>query len=79
MKYKAVIFDLDGTLVNSLQDLADSVNTVLAGYGYPVHPLEAYRIMVGNGIQKLIERALPAQSLETIAEKALEKFPSLPS
>ncbi len=74
MKYKAVIFDLDGTLVNSLQDLADSVNTVLTGYGYPVHPLEAYRIMVGNGIQKLIERALPAQSLETIAEKALEKF-----
>ncbi len=74
MKYKAVIFDLDGTLVNSLDDLADSVNTVLKEYGYPAHPLEKYRIMVGNGIKKLIERALPPDASEKTLEEALEKF-----
>lgn len=74
MKYKAVIFDLDGTLVNSLDDLADSVNTVLEEYGYPTHPLEKYRIMVGNGIKKLVERALPPSVSEGTLKEALEKF-----
>ena len=74
MKYKAVIFDLDGTLVNSLNDLADSVNTVLEEYGYPTHPLEKYRIMVGNGIKKLVERALPPSASEETLNEALEKF-----
>lgn len=59
-----VIFDLDGTLVNSLDDLADSVNTVLARHGYPGHGIEEYRRFVGNGTLKLIERALPADQLE---------------
>ena len=53
------IFDLDGTLINSLKDLADCCNTVLADEGFPVHPLDAYRHFVGNGIPKLIERILP--------------------
>ncbi len=74
MKYKAVIFDLDGTLVNSLNDLGDSVNTVLKKYGYPEHPIESYRMMVGNGIKKLIERALPLNTPTNIADEALEKF-----
>lgn len=56
---KAVIFDLDGTLLNTLNDLADCVNHVLANHDYPTHPLDAYRYFVGNGMAKLIERALP--------------------
>src|SRR5574344_1398605 len=60
--YQLVIFDLDGTLLNTLDDLCYSTNTILQKYGYPVHPKEAYRYFVGNGIQKLIERALPQQA-----------------
>ncbi|MBR1423138.1 MAG: HAD family hydrolase [Ruminococcus sp.] len=57
--YKLVIFDLDGTLVNSLFDLGDSVNAVLEEEGLPTFDYEAYKYMVGNGTVKLIERALP--------------------
>src|SRR5690606_4216591 len=57
---KAVIFDLDGTLIDTLQDLAVSCNHVLAQYGYPVHPVNSYKLFVGNGVRKLVERALPA-------------------
>ena len=56
---KLVIFDLDGTLLNSLEDLAASTNYALRRYGYPEHELPAYRYFVGNGIDKLLERALP--------------------
>ncbi len=59
MRFKAVIFDLDGTLVDSLADLADSMNTVLAGRGYAGHPLDAYRYFVGDGVEVLVQRALP--------------------
>ncbi len=59
MSYKAVIFDLDGTLVNTLQDLATCVNTVLSEKGYPTHKLDAYRFFVGEGAIKLIRRVLP--------------------
>ncbi|MBQ8978375.1 MAG: HAD-IA family hydrolase [Oscillospiraceae bacterium] len=57
--YDLVIFDLDGTLVNTLDDLADSCNEVLSVMGYPVHSTAAYRYFVGNGLAKLAERALP--------------------
>lgn len=53
------IFDLDGTLLNTLEDLANSVNYILHRHGLPEHPLSAYPYMVGNGIRCLIERALP--------------------
>jgi phosphoglycolate phosphatase len=56
---KLVIFDLDGTLLNTIADLADSTNTALEKNGFPTHPVEAYRFFVGNGINKLFERALP--------------------
>ncbi|QIH31720.1 HAD family hydrolase [Sphingobacterium sp. DR205] len=56
---KLIIFDLDGTLLDTLQDLGDSCNAILQRYGYPTHPLSAYKKFVGNGVQKLIERALP--------------------
>lgn len=58
---KLVIFDLDGTLLNSLEDLADSCNYLLRKYGFPVHPLDSYRYFVGDGIHKLVERVLPEE------------------
>jgi len=57
--YNPIIFDLDGTLLNTLGDLADASNFALAKFGYPTHPEEQYRTFVGNGIPKLIERILP--------------------
>ncbi|MGN0035728.1 MAG: HAD family hydrolase [Bacteroidaceae bacterium] len=59
---RLVIFDLDGTLLNTIADLATSTNHALQLYGYPTHPTEAYRFFVGNGINKLFERALPADA-----------------
>ncbi len=56
---KLVIFDLDGTLVNTIADLAQSTNHALQELGYPTHAEAEYRMMVGNGINKLFERALP--------------------
>jgi len=54
-----VIFDLDGTLLNTIADLAHSVNYALQENGYPIHQTEEYNFFVGNGIDKLFERALP--------------------
>ncbi len=59
MMIRLCIFDLDGTLIDSLKDLADCCNAVLGEEGLPTHPLDAYRHFVGNGIPKLIERILP--------------------
>ncbi|MDO4608730.1 MAG: HAD family hydrolase [Clostridia bacterium] len=56
---KAVLFDLDGTLADSLIDLADGVNRALVQKGYPTHPVDAFKYFVGDGIPKMIERALP--------------------
>lgn len=56
---KLIIFDLDGTLLNTIADLANSTNHALKTLGYPTHEIEAYHFMVGNGINKLFERALP--------------------
>ena len=59
---KAVFFDLDGTLVNSLEDLATSTNFALEKHGFPTHETEKYKYFVGDGMQKLIERVLPENS-----------------
>ncbi len=69
---KAVIFDLDGTLLNTLDDLADSMNRVLERMGLPVHPKESYKYFVGDGIDKMACRVLPAQvrNAEKVAECA---------
>lgn len=56
---KLVIFDLDGTLLNTIADLANSTNYALNKLGYPTHEVAKYNFMVGNGINKLFERALP--------------------
>ena len=58
---KAVLFDLDGTLADSLIDLADGVNRAIQQKGYPTHPVEAFKYFVGDGIPKMIERALPPE------------------
>jgi phosphoglycolate phosphatase len=59
---RGVIFDLDGTLVDSLGDIAAAMNRTLAARGFPTHPLDAYRSFVGDGVQKLAERALPKEA-----------------
>lgn len=56
--YKAVIFDLDGTLINSLQDIADSMNRVLTAKGFPTHDYESYRYFVGRGLRNLVGQTL---------------------
>ena len=61
MIYRAAIFDMDGTLVDTLEDLADSVNEMLAIYNFPLRTIEEVRKFVGNGARKLLERALPAE------------------
>lgn len=66
---KAVLFDLDGTLVNSLEDLADSTNYALSELGFPTHRTDEYNYFVGDGIPKLIERALPENARTSETEK----------
>ena len=60
MRFAAAVFDLDGTLLDTLADLADSTNAALAAAGHPPHPTDAYRYFVGNGIENLVRCALPA-------------------
>jgi len=61
MKIKAVIFDLDGTLLDTLQDLADATNNALKHYGFPQHPTDAYKYYIGEGREKLADLALPVE------------------
>lgn len=72
--FKAVIFDLDGTLLNTLDDLADAGNYALEKQGFPVHQVNEYRYFVGNGIPKLIERIVPQDSSAEIIEKTHTLF-----
>ena len=59
MHRKAVLFDLDGTLLDTSEDIGDSVNRVLTGHRYPTYSLDAYRTFIGDGVEMLIFRALP--------------------
>lgn len=59
MRFRAVLFDLDGTLLDTLQDLAEAMNSVLRRSGFAPHPLEAYKYFVGDGMATLVRRALP--------------------
>lgn len=72
--FEAVIFDLDGTILNTLDDLADSANHVLAEQGFPTHPTEQYKTFVGNGIPKLIQRILPNDVSDDVFERTLAEF-----
>lgn len=57
--YKGIIFDLDGTLVDSLEDLKDAMNEVLENLNFPTHNYETYQYYVGNGLRTLVSNALP--------------------
>ncbi len=75
MRYTHVVFDLDGTILNSLEDLADACNWVLENNGWPTHPLDAYRYFVGNGVIKLLERATPDEAkAEPVWEQVTQAF-----
>jgi phosphoglycolate phosphatase len=74
-QYKGVIFDLDGTLLNTLDDIADAMNTALKWCRQPQHPVEAYRLFVGDGISTMVRRALPpSASDEKTVKKCRKEF-----
>jgi len=62
--YQAVIFDLDGTLINSLEDIADAMNYTLSSFGFPTHNYDAYKYFVGNGLMNLVRTSIPQSALE---------------
>ena len=66
--YRAVLFDLDGTLADSLADLANATNAALTAVGCPPHPRASYRLMVGDGARTLCARAVPADRPELVDE-----------
>lgn len=74
MKYKAIIFDLDGTLTDTLEDLFLSTNHALRSCGLPERSLEEVRRFVGNGVRKLIERAVPKDTEPRATEQCFEAF-----
>lgn len=71
---KVAIFDLDGTILDTLEDLTDATNYALRQHGYPEHTIEEIRTFVGNGIRKLIIRALPAGAGEENIERVHTTF-----
>ena len=73
--FKTVLFDLDGTLLNTIDDLADSANRVCKAHGWPEHDTAQYKYFVGNGIPKLVERFSPEDQRdpETL-QKTLAEF-----
>lgn len=73
-KYKLIIFDMDGTILNSLEDITDSINYVLSRNSMPVHDVEAVKFFVGNGLHKLVERAVPKETDSELIEKIYEEF-----
>jgi len=75
VNYKAVIFDLDGTLLDTLEDIADALNRVLEDKGFPPHPIKAVRYFIGNGASMLVSRALPADRRnDGLIAECLEAF-----
>jgi phosphoglycolate phosphatase len=72
---RAVIFDLDGTLLDTLEDIADATNTILAQRHFPTHDLDHYRRYVGDGVTRLIERVLPEEKrADTTIKECLQAF-----
>ncbi|MBW2622071.1 MAG: HAD family hydrolase [Deltaproteobacteria bacterium] len=59
MRFKAVLFDLDGTLLNTIDDLTDSMNVVLKQWGFPEHDTETFKYFVGDGMEDIVRRSLP--------------------
>lgn len=74
MRYKLAVFDLDGTILNTLDDLADSLNYALKNSGFPERSIDEVRYFVGNGIRKLIERGVPAGTDTAAIDKVHSDF-----
>lgn len=74
MKYELVIFDLDGTILNTLGDLAGAVNHALSAHGFPTHDVEDIRRFIGNGVSNLMRRALPAGTSDATHAEVLTEF-----
>ncbi len=74
MKFKTAIFDLDGTLMDTLDDLQDSVNYMLAQFSYPLRSYQEIRAFVGNGIRRLIEQAVPSGLSEQEVDNCVDVF-----
>lgn len=74
MRYHTAVFDLDGTLLDTLQDLADSTNYALSVNGLPGRTVEEIRRFVGNGVSNLIARAVPAGTPDALTAKCLSDF-----
>ena len=75
MPHRAVLFDLDGTLLNTLEGISLAGNAVLAECGFATYPVDEYRLLVGAGVRKLFERALPpAAATSAQIELCAEKF-----
>jgi phosphoglycolate phosphatase len=70
MKYPAVIFDLDGTLLDTLADIADAMNAALERMGFPGHETPAYRYLTGDGVRALAERSIPGPAKDEAAVAA---------
>ena len=73
-KYKLALFDMDGTILDTLEDLTDATNVMMEKYGYPTHSIDAVRTFVGNGLRKLVERALPAGTDDAKIDTVLGDF-----
>ena len=73
-RYDTVIFDLDGTLLNTLEDLRDSVNVIMERYSWETYSLDQIRTFVGNGIGKLMERAVPGGKENVDFDAAFQEF-----
>ncbi len=74
MKYKAIIFDLDGTLLDTIHYIAECMNTTLEKFGYPVHEISEYKNFVGSGMTELVTRAMPENSRNKDKIAVLEKY-----
>ena len=74
MKIKSVIFDLDGTLIDSIHDIADSCNVILEKHGFETHSVDLYIKWIGEGAKLLIERALPESTDKAVVEQLLEEY-----
>lgn len=74
MKFDTIIFDLDGTLLNTLDDLRDSLNDILVSKGYPERSIEEVKQFVGNGVKNLVTRALPDTCEEAEVLQILHEF-----
>jgi len=74
MGYKLAVFDMDGTILNTIDDLTDATNHALEAFGFPTHTVDEVRFFVGNGIAKLIERATPQGTSPEMREKVRAAF-----